>query len=501
MAAARIALCLGLAVGGSQPSFAQTSLQPKDWDKSVRLREAQDLNPDPHIVEINIETRVADVELGPGQHVDAWTYDGGVPGPLIRAKPGDRVIVHFRNRLPQPTTIHWHGIRLNIEMDGVPGISQPPVKTDETFTYDFVVPDAGLYWYHPHIRSAEQVGFGVYGPLLVQDPAEDARIGVPDELVVVISDIDVDEDGKLADPETGATAGMAFGREGNIVLTNGHIGSVGRVLARSGAPQRWRILNAAKSRYFALDLDGQPFVKIGSDGGLAEYSTSVTSLVLGPGERADVLVTPTGAPGSELPVRSLLYNRGYGSVEMRKFDELLFTIAFTQEPRYTGPPLPQVRRAIAALDASGATRQSMHFTIEQLPNGDFQYGINHKPYWESTPFVAKLGETQLWTLVNETAWSHPFHLHGFFFQVVDEKGAPVHPIEWKDTVNVPFRASPGVPPPTVHVLVRFDERPGTWMIHCHVLDHADGGLMSGVRVGLPPPTTGDAFAHPHVMRY
>src|SRR6476659_1767936 len=91
---------------------AEGSLQPEGWDTSMRLREAQDLNPDPHIVETNIEARVANVQLGPGKLIDAWTYDGGLPGPLIRAHVGDRVIVHFLNDLPQATTIHWHGIRL-----------------------------------------------------------------------------------------------------------------------------------------------------------------------------------------------------------------------------------------------------------------------------------------------------------------------------------------------------------------------------------------------------
>src|SRR5204862_6010587 len=144
------------------------------------------LNPDPRIVEVNLDARVADVEVG-GKHVEAWTYDGGVPGPLIRANVGDRMIVHFTNHLPTPTTVHWHGVRVPIEMDGVPGISQPEMKPGSTFTYDFMVRDAGLYWYHPHVMSAAQVGFGLYGALLVEDPAD--AIGVADELTLVLSDI------------------------------------------------------------------------------------------------------------------------------------------------------------------------------------------------------------------------------------------------------------------------------------------------------------------------
>jgi FtsP/CotA-like multicopper oxidase with cupredoxin domain len=139
------------------------SLQPEGWDAQIKLREAIDANPDPHIVEVNIEAKIAPVTIGPGTQVEAWTYNGDIPGPLIRVRVGDRLIVHFTNNLPEPTTLHWHGIRVPIQMDGVPGHSQPEVEPGRSFTYDFVVPDAGLFWYHPHVMSAMQVGYGLYG--------------------------------------------------------------------------------------------------------------------------------------------------------------------------------------------------------------------------------------------------------------------------------------------------------------------------------------------------
>ena len=139
---------------------------------------------------------MASLEIAPGVRTKAWTYNGGLPGPLIRARKGDRLIVHFSNALPQSTTVHWHGVQVPIEMDGVPGASQPPVEPGGSFTYDFVVPDAGLFWYHPHVMSAAQVGFGLYGPLLVEDP--DDAVKVADELVLVLSDIAMDDDGDAA---------------------------------------------------------------------------------------------------------------------------------------------------------------------------------------------------------------------------------------------------------------------------------------------------------------
>ena len=254
--------------------------------------------PDPGIVEIEMEAQVATVEIAPGLEVEAWTYNGLIPGPLVRVNVGNRLIVHFTNRLPVPSTIHWHGLRIPIEMDGVPGYSQPAVEPGESFTYDFIVPDAGIYWYHPHVMSAAQVGFGLSGAFLVEDPDED--VGVSDDLVILLSDIDLTEDGVLQPADTGGSTAMAFGREGNHVLVNGR--KTPSLDARSGAPQRWRVVNAAKSRYFKLDLgEGHRFMKIGGDGGLLEYPVEQDFLVLGAGERADVIVTPRGGTRFESP--------------------------------------------------------------------------------------------------------------------------------------------------------------------------------------------------------
>jgi len=450
-----------------------TTLQPAGWDKDVRLAEAVDRNPDPRIVEIDLDARIAPVEIAPGIRVDAWTYSGGLPGPLIRVRVGDRLIVHFVNHLPEPTTVHWHGLRLPIQMDGVPDVSQPPVPTGGTFTYDFVVPDAGLYWYHPHVMSAAQVGFGLYGAILVEDPAE--QVGVDDETVLVLSDIGIDNRGKLDSPDSGGSTGMAFGREGSYVLVNGRMRP--RLVARAGAPMRWRILNAAKSRFFQMDLDGQTMTRIGGDGGLMERPVKLDTLVLAPGERADIIIAPTLKPGTELEVLSFPFNRGYGSVEYRSVENLL-TLAIDKQPPLMGWSLTPTHREIAPTSTDGATAVNIEFTLAQQPNGTFEYGINGVPFAKNKPISAKPGETQVWTITNKTKWSHPFHLHGFFFQVLDEKGRHVEPLEWKDTVNVPLEK-------TVRVVVRYDDRPGSWMFHCHILDHADGGLMGMVDVGVP----------------
>lgn len=471
-------------VAAQSPAWAQpaaTSYAPAGWDAGLKLPEAPDTNPDPNIVEVHITAKMAEVEVAPGRTVRAWTYNGGLPGPLIRTKVGNRLIVHFVNELDEPTTIHWHGVRVPIEMDGVPGISQEPVKKGESFTYDFIVPDASLYWYHPHVMSAAQVGYGLYGPLLVEDAGD--GVGVADTTTIVLSDIGFDSKGTLEDAESGGSAGMVFGREGSYVLVNGRTRPT--LKARAGAPQRWRIVNTAKSRFFYLDLEGQEWTVIGQDGGLQAKPTKSNILLITPGERYDVIVRPTGKPGAELTLRAMLYNRGYGSIEYRSVEEIM-TVALTNEPAVTKVDLPVVSRAITPPPLAGATPVPVVFTLPPQEAGHSEFRINGVPYWKATPFKAKLGETQFWTVKNDTDWDHPFHLHGYFFMVVDEKGAPLQPMVWKDTVNIPMKT-------TARFLVTFDERPGTWMMHCHILDHAEGGLMGTVQVGDGPAT---AHTHP-----
>jgi FtsP/CotA-like multicopper oxidase with cupredoxin domain len=181
----------------------------------------------------------------------------------------------------------------------------------------------------------------------------------------------------------------------------------------------------------------------------------------------------------------MLYNRGYGSVEYRLVEDL-FTIELSQQPAIVKWTMPSVTRAIRPPKVDGATRVNVLLTLPpQDGDGQSEFRVDGVPFWKAKPYLAKLGETQLWTVNNDTSWDHPFHLHGFFFMPVDEKGAPIRPMEWKDTINIPMKT-------TARFLVTFDERPGTWMFHCHILDHAEGGLMGTIHVG-----PGAAKQHTH----
>jgi FtsP/CotA-like multicopper oxidase with cupredoxin domain len=464
-------LLLGLLTGcGGDPAAPAAPAQPPGWDEMIRIPAAKDINPDPSIVEVNLEARLANFSFVPGGPTTAWTYDGLLPGPLIRAQVGQRVIVHFSNNLPEDTTIHWHGLRIPAAMDGMPGPSQPPVPSGGSFDYDFVVPDASTFWYHPHVDSAAQVGYGLYGPFIVDDPAEPAGLG--DEVVLVLSDIAVADDGTLQSATLGGDLPTLFGREGNLLLVNGQVRPT--LKARPGLPQRWRVINAAKTRYFQLSLAGHGFTRVGGDGGLMAAPVNVAQPVLAPAERADLIVVPDGEPGSDLVVQWLPFDRGFGAT-LEPIQDLF--VVHLEGTRVATPPMPAVGRAIAPLDTTGATPISIALTEDST--SPLELGINGVAYANAQPFMANVGDTQVWTVSNTFEFAHPFHLHGFFFQVLGGDG----PLEWKDTVNVPVDG-------TVQFVVRFDDRPGMWMFHCHILDHAAAGMMGTLMVMEPTAAAG-----------
>lgn len=436
------------------------SAQPDGWDEEVRRTTPVDLDPDPNVIEIDLVAREADVPIVPVAPTRMWTYDGTLPGPHIEARVGDRLIVHFRNELPEPTTIHWHGVRVPNEMDGAPDHPHPPIPPGGTFDYDFVLPDEGFFWFHPHHRSAAQVGAGLYGSIAVRADDEPEV----DELVLVLSDVALDDDdGTLMSPEAGGDLATLFGREGNHVLVNGRERPT--IRARNGVPLRLRIVNAAISRYFQLAIAGHTFTVIGGDHGIAPQQRELERPVVLPGQRIDAIVVPRGRDGETLVMRWVPYDRGYGSTEFRPEVEML---AIELEGAPVSAEMPVVpERTVEPLSLEGATRFDVRLTQETI-DGHLVMGFDGVPHWEAEPVVAHVGETQVWHFTNTMEWAHPIHLHGFFFQAVDARGRVVP--EWLDTIDVPVDGE-------ATFVVRYDDRPGMWMIHCHILDHADAGMM------------------------
>jgi FtsP/CotA-like multicopper oxidase with cupredoxin domain len=302
--------------------------------------------------------------------------------------------------------------------------------------------------------------------LIVEDPSEPASLG--DEVILVLSDILLDGDGGLLPPLRGDTIASLFGVEGQTILVNGHIHP--RLTARAGVRQRWRLVNAAQARFFQIELKGHSLTRIGGDGGLIESPEQSDSLILAPGERADVSLVPHGEPGSDVPLRWIPYDRGFGTAFGQDPQDIL-TLHIDNSPPVTPAPLPAHLRTIEPLDVDSALPQIVTLGYAQGVDGgpapDGQgYWVNGKAF--ETMLMGHVGETDVFTIDNQTDWDHPFHLHGFFFQPLDESGVPIH--EWKDTFNVPVKT-------TRRFVVHYDDRKGNWMFHCHVLDHAEIGLM------------------------
>ncbi len=437
------------------------------------------MNPDPNILEINLEAQIVDMEIVDGLSTPVWTYGGSLPGPLVKAKLGDKVIIHFKNSLPEATTIHWHGLRVSNQMDGVPGVTQPPIEPGAEFKYEFTLDDAGTYWYHPHVNSAAQVGWGMYGPIVVEDPNDPKEFG--DDLVLVMSDMSLNtRDGSFFPENAGGDFTDLFGKEGTVVLVNGKVRPTLRV--RKGKQQRWRVINASRSRYIPIRLRDHTFTILGGDNGLAARSQEAGRVVVTPSERADIVFMPMHEPGTTHTFRWIPFNRGFGTVYGRASVPMM-DIETVMQDAVIPEPIPEQLRNIDALDLSKAIEKNLEMTISDA-NDQIVMGFNGIPYWSMMPIEAKVGETHIWNLINNSDFNHPFHLHGYFFQVLDEDRIP----QWKDTVDVPVGE-------TVRIAVNFEGRPGMWMYHCHILDHAEAGMMGQLWVApadsdIAPPDLG-----------
>ncbi len=402
--------------------------------------------------------------FGTSPPTPVWTYNGITPAPLIDTKVGDRLVVHFKNSLPEPTTIHWHGIRLPAAMDGTLAM-QNPIPPGGTFTYEFTLKDAGLFWFHPHIRSDIQVQKGLYGALRVRganEPAADI------ERLLVLDDIKLDKDGKVT--EYLDDHSLMMGREGNTLLVNGITNA--RVSIEPGALVRLRIVNVANGRFFNLRIPDRKLRVIGTDGGLIPKPYDVNTLLVSPGERYDVMFVANAEPGSELPLMTEPYERGHESGKLPAAEVARFKVGTTSV--LAPKPLPTAFPDIERLP-DGAVDFPIRLN-EKIIDGQTMFTINDAVHPNVAAIVAKNGDVRVLDVTNESEMDHPFHLHGFFFQVLAKNGValPAEALANKDTVVVPAKTS-------LKLVSRLDE-PGSWMYHCHILEHAEHGMMGELRV-------------------
>lgn len=229
-------------------------------------------------------------------------YGGQVPGRELRLRQGDRLRVSVKNELQEETTVHWHGIRLPNAMDGVPHLTQKPIKPGETFLYDFVAPDAGTYWYHPHHNSSQQVGRGLYGPLIVE---EAEPIKVDRDITWLLGDWRLHEDGQISDDFGNMHDSMHAGRVGNTITINGLAPQP--LAVRTGERVRLRLINVANARIFGLKFAGHSPKIIALDGQPVTPHEPSGAVLVGPAMRVDLIIDMVGDPSSNFTVEDTFY--------------------------------------------------------------------------------------------------------------------------------------------------------------------------------------------------
>lgn len=222
---------------------------------------------------------------------DVWAYDGTVPGPLVRLRQGEPARLVIDNRLDQDTTVHWHGIRLPNAMDGVPGLTQSPIKPGQSFAYEFTPPDAGTFWYHPHANSLEQLGRGLAGAVIVE---ERDPVAVDRDLLWFLSDWRLTEDGEIASGFGNRMEAAMSGRVGNTVTLNGHAAEAEPV--RAGERVRLRLVNGSLARIMALRFEGHKPVIVAIDGQPCDpHTPEAGRILLGPAMRIDAILDMQGS--------------------------------------------------------------------------------------------------------------------------------------------------------------------------------------------------------------
>jgi multicopper oxidase len=438
------------------------------------------------------------VDLG-GRSARTWTFNGSLPGPELRLQAGQMLRVEFENRLPAPTSIHWHGIALRNDMDGVPGFTQPAVASGGLFIYEFTVPDPGTYFFHPH--AGVQLDRGLYGVLVVEDPAEPG--GYDREAVIVLDDwtdgvgetpdeilerlqtngmnhadmpgmdhgmAGMDHGGAGMPTNAAATEPLGSQDTGDIryplYLANGRRArSPATVAARPGERVRLRIVNAGADTAFRLALGGHRLTVTHADG-FPVVPVTGDALLLGMGERYDVLVDladgvfPLVAEAEGKAAQALAVVRtGSGSA-----------------PRATVRPHELRRRllsvddlqAAAGVDLGPVTPHRTHRLVLDGNMATYRWTINGHTMHKGAPLEVRTGERVRLVFDNRSTMFHPMHLHGHTFQV--QRTGDRVPGPRKDTVIVR---------PGERVTVDFDAaNPGRWMLHCHNAYHQAGGMMT-----------------------
>ncbi len=442
--------------------FDDTALRAKYLEEFDNAYD-KEITPSGVVREINMVASESEIEIFDGYKTKVWAYNGQVPGPEIRIKLGDTLKINFQNKLPQETTIHFHGVRVPNAMDGVPGVTQDPIKPGESFVYEFTPKDAGTFWFHPHIRSSEQIERGLYGILVVEEKEDLFDV----DKTLVIDDWRLDKNKQIFSRFDTPMDIMHDGRWGNVITVNGKLDA--SIIAQPGSVVRLRLINTSNARIYRPKIKGVDAKVIAIDGMNVKESFAFGELDLAPGNRIDIAFKIPENQKEDIFIYDVFANARND----------LFTIKVSGPVKTDSRLQYKLNKDIP--DWSNAYKLSVdkvyELDLRRKPGGsmmDLEWTINGKAYPEYTPFTFEYAKMNVFQFVNKTSRFHPMHLHGQFFKVISRNGKPVTYPYFQDTVLV-------YPGETVTLAtVPLDK--GKWVNHCHILEHAEAGMMTVVEV-------------------
>ncbi|MYW64608.1 multicopper oxidase domain-containing protein [Streptomyces sp. SID8379] len=456
--------------------------------------------------EVALTAAATRLDLG-DRTVPSWSYGGDLPGREVRVTAGDTLALTLANHLPAPTSLHWHGLALRNDMDGVPGLTQKPIAPGAGFTYRFTVPHPGTYWFHPH--SGTQQDRGLYAPLIVDDPKE--PLAYDKEWVIVLDDWvdgvkgstpdavlkelragmgggsgghsghDMSETGGMAmtdgtgetEPSgpsrmmMGATSELLGGDAGDVkyphYLINGRTPAAPSVFeARPGDRVRLRVINAGGDTAFRVALGGHEMTVTHTDGYPVRHAKT-DALLLGMGERYDVLVT---AGDGVFPLTALAEGKKASALAVLRTGAGATPPATARPKELSGRVLTADRLRADASVALAARAPDRTIKLRLTGGmGAYDWAFDKKPYTADQRHPVRAGERVRLVFANSTAMWHPLHLHGHTFALANVAGGPR-----KDTAVIL---------PNGTLSVDFDaDNPGLWMLHCHNVYHSEAGMMT-----------------------
>lgn len=449
-----------------------------------------------------------------GHEIVMFGYNRQYPGPLIRAPKDATLFVRVRNEIELATTIHWHGVRLDNAFDGVPGVTQEAIQRGESFVYEVHVPDAGMFWYHPHAREDVQQDLGLFGNLLVTSPNPNYYGAAHREEILVLDDILMDEQGALPWGESAPTHAL-MGRFGNVMMVNGETDH--QLSVRQGEVVRFFLTNVANSRTFNVTFGDAEVKLIASDIGRFEREVWVESVVIAPAERYVVDVR-FAEPGTTLIANSIQAINHFRGEFYPHVDTLSIVTVSTEAAT---PDISDSFESLRAHDEIAAELEPYRPHLNREPDYELEATLRVQDLpppivlsmeadtlffppmeWnDAMPVMNWLstGDQVTWILKDRDTgdenadidWNfkvgdlvkirvfnspdsfhpmnHPIHIHGQRFLVTSMDGTESQNLAWKDTAIVPVGSS-------MDLLVEMSN-PGEWMIHCHIAEHLSAGMM------------------------